>query len=85
MGISLTGKSHVVVLLLFVWAVVLSIPGTSPVQAAVVVSEFNDGKGRFEAEGNVAIRYANWNWFESEGGFADNDYDYFFTRTRFGV
>jgi hypothetical protein len=61
---------------------VLIIPGAD---ASITISEFNNGKGRFEFDGNVTTRYSYWNWFDSNLTAADNDYDYFFERTRIGL
>lgn len=41
--------------------------------------------GKLSAEGEIALRYSYWNWFEPADGTADNSYDYFFTRTRLGL
>ncbi|KPK22689.1 MAG: hypothetical protein AMK69_19270 [Nitrospira bacterium SG8_3] len=47
--------------------------------------EFDNKEGSFEANGEVVTRYAHWNWFEPFDSFAENSYDYIFTRTRFGL
>jgi hypothetical protein len=37
------------------------------------------------AEGEVVFRSAYWNWFRSSDSVAENDYNYFFTRSRLGI
>ena len=56
---------------------------TGNVEAKETIAEGNLGK--LSAEGEVALRYENWNWFEPLGGTADNRYDYFFSRSRLGL
>jgi hypothetical protein len=52
--------------------------------ANYTIAEFDVGEGSFAADGEVATRYAYWNWFEPSGSTAENSYDYIFTRTRLG-
>ena len=58
---------------------------TDSANADYTIAEFDNKEGSFEANGEVVTRYAHWNWFEPFDSFAENSYDYIFTRTRFGL
>ncbi|MDY6972704.1 MAG: alginate export family protein [Thermodesulfobacteriota bacterium] len=53
--------------------------------ADYTLAEFDVVEGSFAADGEVATRYAYWNWFEPTGSIAENSHDYVFTRTRLGL
>jgi len=59
---------------------------STPAFAKVTILDFKDYLGEIWASGEVVTRYENWNWFEPIGEDNDNnDYDFFFTRSRLGL
>lgn len=56
---------------------------TDDAEAKVTIREGDYGK--ISVEGEVAIRYEYWDWFQSSGSEADNSYDYIFLRSRLGL
>ncbi|MEJ2365758.1 MAG: alginate export family protein, partial [Deltaproteobacteria bacterium] len=51
--------------------------------AAVKLAEIGQGNGTVTADLDVIGRYENWEWFDP--GTNDNEYGYYFTRTRLGL
>lgn len=80
-------KGKFILIIFFVSALnlsAISIPAiTTRAEAKVTVVEGDFGK--FSVEGEVALRYSLWNWFDPAGGTTDNSYDYFFSRSRLGL
>lgn len=70
----------------FYFIIVLLLILPLPVSAKVTLFELGNDLGKIWASGEVVTRYENWNWFESvTNGNDNNDYDYFFTRSRLGL
>jgi hypothetical protein len=51
---------------------------------AVNLKSFNAGESQISADVEILGRYEYWNWFSAQTS-ADNNYGYFFTRTRIGL
>ncbi|MBN2706312.1 MAG: alginate export family protein [Deltaproteobacteria bacterium] len=58
--------------------------GPLPAQAQLTLKEFTHNQGRISADLEVLGRYEYWNWFAPKNT-ADQDYGYFFTRSRMGL
>ena len=61
---------------------VLLLPLTA--SAEVTLKTFTGAESRITADVEILNRYEYWNWFTPNAS-ADNDYDYFFTRSRLGL
>jgi len=67
------------------FALVMLITISTPTFAKVTILDLKGDLGEIWTSGEVVTRYENWNWFEPTNAENDNnDYDYFFTRSRLG-